>query len=66
MVRADRPDFIVPREDQRKVGIVLGVVQPYTDDNQWATPQVRVAWFGPDVRTFVTLEPDHRIRVVPV
>lgn len=64
LVRADRPDFIVPREDQRKVGLVLGVVEAYKEDNVWATTQVRVAWFGPDVRAFVTLEPDHRIRVV--
>jgi hypothetical protein len=62
LVRTARPDFRVPLDLIHRLGLVIGIVPPYAEDNDCAISQVKVIWTGPRAgKKLITLELDHRI-----
>jgi hypothetical protein len=61
LVKADRPDFNVPKDERRKVGLVIGHLPPGHHSNGYAIPMLLVAWSGPGTNKFLTVEPDGRV-----
>lgn len=64
LVRSDRPDFNVPTDEQKRLGLIVGHVPPGEMGNRYAVTQLLVFWFGPWHGKPFTLEPDHRVRHV--
>lgn len=61
LVRSDRPNGQVPKEEQKRLGLVINHVPGYTNGNPYACTALLIAWFGPRVGNFLTIEVDHRV-----